>query len=157
MLQSLIFPTLPHAKLLKSEQVYKCRSIGETQLASGINSLIKFFMQSFSRFGILHGYYQRKIEHLLCMGFRVQILLKVLRFCCINREYFRKTFAEQYGQVIPVYSRKSQQVKTMYASTALHIGGRAGKKYLQKQGLNIGLNTLLRYAKSLSAELTRSI
>ena len=167
MLQSLIFPTLPYAKLLKSEQVYKCRSIGEIELGSGIISLIKFSMQSFSRFGVcpncgkasykIHGYYQRKIEHLPCIGFQVQILLKVPRFCCANRECSRQTFAEQYGQVIPVYSRKSQQMKTMYASTALHIGGRAGKKYLQKQGLSIGLNTLLRYAKSLSTEPTRSV
>jgi len=48
-------------------------------------------------------------------------------------------------------------MKTMYASTTLHIGGRAGKKYLQKQGLSIGLNILLRYAKSLSAEPTTSV
>ena len=36
----------------------------------------------------------------------------------------------------------------MYAHTGLHLGGRAGKKYLQKLGLNIRLNTMLRLTKS---------
>jgi len=45
----------------------------------------------------------------------------------------------------------------MYASTALPMGDRADKKYLQKQGLNVELNTFLKYAKSVSAEPTKSV
>lgn len=96
----------------------------------------------------IHGWYACQIHDLPCQGLRVRLNVDVRRFQCRNTACHRSTFAE----TLPIacrYQRRSQRLQQVHARVGLILGGVPGANLLQRLGMTVSGDTLLRTLQRL--------
>ncbi len=94
----------------------------------------------------VHSYYTRHPQDLPISGQRVQLLLHVRRFRCLNPQCPRQTFAERLPNV-PVSARQTSRLDTILESIAVVLSGQAGSRLAHQLAMPISADALLRRAK----------
>src|SRR5579863_2883136 len=75
----------------------------------------------------IHSYYTRSPQDLPISGRRVQLVLRVRRFRCLNPHCSRQTFAERLPN-LPVSARQTSRLLTILESIAIVLSGQAGSR-----------------------------
>lgn len=94
----------------------------------------------------IHSYYTRSPQDLPISGRRVQLVLRVRRFRCLNPQCARQTFAERLPQV-PVSARQTSRLAAIWESLAIVLSGQAGSRLADQLALPVSADTLLRRAR----------
>ena len=94
----------------------------------------------------VHSYYTRSPQDLPISGRRVQLVLWVRRFRCLNAQCPRQTFAERLPQ-LPVSARQTSRLGAILESIAIVLSGQAGSRLADQLAMPVSADTLLRRAK----------
>ncbi len=94
----------------------------------------------------VHSYYTRSPQDLPISGRRVQLVLRVRRFRCPNRQCSRQTFAERLPEVA-VWARQTSRLGAILESIAVVLSGQAGSRLTDQLAMPVSADTLLRRAK----------
>jgi len=94
----------------------------------------------------IHSYYTRSPQDLPISGQRVQLVLRVRRFRCLNVQCPRQTFAERLSN-LPVSARQTSRLGALLESIAVVLSGQAGSKLTHQLAMPVSADTLLRRAK----------
>lgn len=91
-----------------------------------------------------HSHYWRKPVDLPCAERQMRLCLLVRRFFCDNAMCERKTFAEQFPDVVVPYARRTNRLVAKQRQTGLELGGEAGARVLTEMAMPISGDTVLR-------------
>jgi len=94
----------------------------------------------------IHSYYTRSPQDLPISGQRVQLVLRVRRFRCLNAQCPRKTFAERLPE-LPVSARQTSRLGTILECIAVVLSVQAGSRLAQQLAMPVSADTLLRRVK----------
>jgi transposase len=97
----------------------------------------------------VHSRYLRQPADLPVGGRPVSILLAVRRFFCPNPGCARRTFAEQFGDLIGRRRRRTGSLLEMLDAVALALAGRAGTRLAARMAVTVSRMTLLRLIRAL--------
>jgi transposase len=97
----------------------------------------------------VHGGYSRSVADGAAGGRPVLVLLRVLRFRCVNPSCPRATFAVQAGGLTSRYCRRSVPLTAMLTGFGLELAGRAGARLAGKLGIAVHSSTILRLLAGL--------
>ena len=96
----------------------------------------------------VHSYYTRTIADLCWADRQVRLELHVRRFVCSNIACSRRTFAEQFGEQIKAYARRTKRCASQLQTIGLMLGGNAGARLAEAQGIPVSSDTLLRLVRA---------
>ena len=96
----------------------------------------------------VHSYYTRTIADLCWADRQVRLELHVRRFVCSNTACSRRTFAEQFGEQIKAYARRTKRCASQLQTIGLMLGGNAGARLAEAQGIPVSSDTLLRLVRA---------
>ena len=96
----------------------------------------------------VHSYYTRTIADLCWADRQVRLELHVRRFVCSNTACSRRTFAEQFGEQIKAYARRTKRCASQLQTIGLMLGGNAGVRLARRMGLSVSADTLLRLVRA---------
>ena len=82
-------------------------------------------------------------------GRRARLILTVRRFRCTNDSCSRRTFAEDFGEALPRYARRTRDATELLVEMALKAGGEEGARLAAAVGLPASPDTLLRLVRGL--------
>jgi len=94
----------------------------------------------------IHSYDTRSPQDLPISGQRVQLVLRVRRFRCLNAQCPRKTFAERLPE-LPVSARQTSRLGTILECIAVVLSVQAGSRLAQQLAMPVSADTLLRRVK----------
>ena len=97
----------------------------------------------------VHGGYSRSVADGAAGGRPVLVILRVLRFLCVNPSCPKATFAVQAGGLTSRYCRRSVPLTAMLTGFGLELAGRAGARLAGKLGITVHSSTILRLLASL--------
>jgi transposase len=95
----------------------------------------------------IHSRYQRTLADLPIVQRLVRLVLQVRRFFCDNPACPQRTFCERLPELAAAHARRTKRLSTEQRHLALDIGGEAGARLAQRQGMPISPATLLRLAR----------
>ncbi|MFL5693708.1 MAG: ISL3 family transposase, partial [Ktedonobacteraceae bacterium] len=98
----------------------------------------------------VHSYYIRSPQDLPISGRIVQLVLRVRRFRCQNRQCHRQTFAERFPD-LPISARQTSRLGVILESIAVVLSGQAGSRLTEQLAMPISADSLLRRAKKAPA------
>lgn len=87
--------------------------------------------------------YSRTLLDLPWAQRQVQLQLQVRRFVCTNPDCPRKIFAERLPELVLPYARRTTRLQHHVTELAFALGGEAGARQCQRDGLTISPDTLL--------------
>lgn len=82
-------------------------------------------------------------------GRKARLLVTVRRFRCIDDSCSRHTFAEDFGEKLPRYARRTKDAADLLVEMALKAGGEEGARLAAAAGLPVSPDTLLRLTRRL--------
>ena len=91
-----------------------------------------------------HSYYSQKPQDLTWVGKEYRLVLSVRRFFCKEDSGPQKVFVERFGEVLPVYARKTGKMLRLIEILGFALGGKAGAWVAQQIGMEIGADTMVR-------------
>ncbi len=97
----------------------------------------------------VHERYTRHPMDLPWRGHKARLLLTARRFRCTNDSCSRYTFAENFGEGLPKYARRTKEATCLLVDFALKAGGEEGARLAEAAGLPISPDTLLRVIRRL--------
>jgi transposase len=97
----------------------------------------------------VHSRYVRQPTDLPVGGRPVSILLAVRRFFCPNSRCVRRTFAEQFQDLIGRRRRRTGPLLAMLDAVGLALAGRAGARLAARMAVTVSRMTLLRLVRAL--------
>lgn len=100
----------------------------------------------------IHSHYQRHPHDLPCLGYRVQLHLKVRRFFCRYPDCSRCTFAEPFPELVCRKARRTQRLCQQQLAVAFAVSGEAGRRLLPFLGMSLSGDTLIRDIRKLPEE-----
>lgn len=92
----------------------------------------------------IHASYWRHPQDLPCLGLTVRLHLAVRRFACRNQACSRKTFAEEFRELLRPKARRTVRLRQHHLATAYVLGGEAGGRLAHWLGMPISGDTLIR-------------
>lgn len=92
----------------------------------------------------VHSRYTRTISDLSILGHRVLITFEARKFFCDNPECHKKTFAEQPGDEIFRYRRRTRRCEMLITQNGLKCSSESARKLLYAAGIHISGDTILR-------------
>jgi transposase len=95
----------------------------------------------------IHSHYQRTMADLPILQRSVRLVLYVRRFFCDNPTCQQHTFCERLPQLVAAGARRTTRLRTEQRRLALDVGGEAGARLAQRQGMPVSPATLLRLAR----------
>jgi transposase len=98
----------------------------------------------------VHSYDIRSPQDLPVSGRIVQLVLRVRRFRCQNRQCHRQTFEERLPD-LPVFARQTSRLGVILESIAVVLSGQAGSRLTEQLAMPISATSLLRRAKKARA------
>jgi transposase len=104
----------------------------------------------------VHSVYERHPKDLPLVGRAVGLCAQVRRFFCDNRNCGRRTFAEQFPELLAVKAQRTQRLKVNQQVIAFALGGRAGQALCQRLGMPLSADSLIRAIRD-SPELEMSV
>ena len=132
-------PSIPGLAYIRSEFVSSCTIIYacSTQLEACCPLCGTISTKS-------HSYYTRKPQDLTWVGREFRLILTVRRFFCKEKSCPRKIFVERFGEVLPVYARKTGRMLQLIEILGFSLGGKAGAWVAQQIGMEISADTVIR-------------
>ena len=97
----------------------------------------------------VHGGYSRTVADGAAGGRPVLIILRVLRFRCVNPSCPKVTFALQEDGLTSRYCRRSVPLTAMLTGFGLELAGRAGARLAGRLGIAVHSSTILRLVAAL--------
>lgn len=97
----------------------------------------------------VHERYKRRPMELPWRGRRARLLVTARRFRCVNGDCSRHTFAEDFGESLPRYARRTKDATNLLIEIALKAGGEEGARLAADTGLSVSPDTLLRIIRRL--------
>jgi transposase len=82
-------------------------------------------------------------------GRKARMVVTVRRFRCTNDSCDRCTFAEDFGEDLPRYARRTRDATELLVDFALKAGGEEGARLADAAGLPVSPDTLLRLIRGL--------
>lgn len=140
----------------------ECDGISQIYLSSGLlvqnieqsDGVFHVYATSSSEEGIcpycgyksskVHSRYVRVIHDLSILGHSVKIYLEVRKFFCYNHQCEKKTFAEQPGDEVFRYRRRTCRCERTVARHGLSVSSNSASKLLGCLGVHISPSTVLR-------------
>lgn len=98
----------------------------------------------------IHSRYQRTLQDLPCMNYRVTLLVKVRKFFCPNPNCQRRIFTERFSQLTEPWARRTSRLAQHLITIGLALGGKAGVRLSQHLSHPVSLNPLLQLLSRLS-------
>jgi transposase len=95
-----------------------------------------------------HGQYDRRIRDLPWQGRQVELQLLIRRFRCRNAQCHRKIFAERLSAVVSPRARQTIRLRQIVGATGYALGGLPAHRLLQRLGISVSRDTILRIVKS---------
>jgi len=92
----------------------------------------------------IHSHYSRTLADLPCCGQRVQWIVQVRRFRCLNPECKRKLFTERLPTCAPAYARRTLRQGGALSEVACTLGGKVGERIAALMSMVTSHDTLLR-------------
>ena len=92
----------------------------------------------------VHSRYQRVVNDLSILGREVLLTLEVRKFFCKNANCSKKTFAEQPGNEIFRYRRRTRRCETAVIRQGLSVSSGMASKLLSFSGIVLSRSTILR-------------
>ena len=100
----------------------------------------------------IHSHYQRHPHDLPCLGYRVQLHLKVRRFFCRYPDCSRCTFAEPFPELVCRKARRTQRLCQQQLAVAFAVSGEEGRRLLPFLGMSLSGDTLIQDIRKLPEE-----
>jgi transposase len=97
----------------------------------------------------VHGGYSRTVADGAASGRPVLIILRIVRFCCVNPSCPKSTFAVQADGLTSRYCRRSIPLTDMLTGFGLELAGRAGARLAARLGTAVHSSTILRLLADL--------
>lgn len=97
----------------------------------------------------VHGGYSRTVADGAAGGRPVLIILRVLRFLCLDPSCPKATFAMQADGLTSRYCRRSVPLTGMLTGFGLELAGRAGARLAARLGIAVHSSTILRLVAAL--------
>lgn len=97
----------------------------------------------------VHGGYSRTVADGATAGRPVLIILRMVRFCCVNPDCAKATFAVQADGLTSRYCRRSIPLTGMLTGFGLELAGRAGARLAGRLGITVHSSTILRLLAAL--------
>ena len=147
---------------LVTAKLPECDGISQIYLSSGLliqnieqsDGVFFVYASSSSEEGIcpycghksskVHSRYVRVIHDLSILGRSVNIYLEVRKFFCHNHQCEKKTFAEQPGDEVFRYRRRTCRCERAVARHGLSVSSNSASKLLGHLGVHISPSTVLR-------------
>jgi transposase len=104
----------------------------------------------------IHSYYTRIPHDLPIGGQAVQLVLRVRRFRCQNRACSRQTFVQELPEVVCRRGRRTVRLTATLTLFAMAMSGQAGSRLLNRIGMAVSGDTLLRLAKQAEAPAVKT-
>jgi transposase len=104
----------------------------------------------------VHSRYWRTVADLPCAQRSVWLHLLVRRFFCDNAECKRKTFAEQFPDIVVPFARRTEHLKTQQCQIGLALGGELGARVLVSMTRSVSGDTLLRLIRDTPLQVDHS-
>lgn len=98
----------------------------------------------------VHDRYVRRPVDLPWRGYPVRLRVTVRRFRCENSACRQSTFAEDCGQNLPRYARRTLEVRQHLLQIVQVAGGEAGARLARAGGLVVSPDTLLRLQRQVA-------
>jgi transposase len=95
-----------------------------------------------------HSHYQRRIADLPWQGRPVTLCFEVRRLRCGNRRCIRRIFAERAEEIVGMHGRRTVRLRDIQRSVGLALGGEAGTRLIERLGMPISADTLLRIVRN---------
>lgn len=92
----------------------------------------------------VHSRYSRTLADFPCCGQRVQWIVQVRRFRCLNAECKRKLFTERLPTCAPAYARRTLRQGDGLSEVACTLGGKVGERIAALMRMSMSHDTLLR-------------
>jgi len=92
----------------------------------------------------VHSRYIRTISDMSILGHKVSITFESRKFFCDNPHCGKKTFAEQPGDEIFRYRRRTRRCEMLVTQNGLKCSSESARKLLHAAGINISGDTILR-------------
>lgn len=92
----------------------------------------------------VHGGYSRTVADGAAAGRPILIILRVVRFRCVNPSCPKATFAVQADGLTSRYCRRSVPLTQMLTEFGLELAGRAGARLAGRLGITVHSSTVLR-------------
>ena len=92
----------------------------------------------------IHSHYCRRLRDIPISTWHVQLVIRIRRFRCQNRECTRQTFAESLADLAPAYARRSSRLTTALRAVGLVVGAQAGSRLAGQLRMKTSPTTLLR-------------
>lgn len=102
----------------------------------------------------VHSRYQRTVSDLPCVGRNTLLHLTVRRFFCDNELCKRKTFVEQFPDVLDPFARRTKRLIATQHQVGLALGGEAGARVLETIVMPTSSDTVLRLIREGSHQET---
>lgn len=94
-----------------------------------------------------HGWARRNLQDLPVQGKPVTVKLLLSRWRCAHRECARRTFTDRLPTVADPYARRTRRVGEIVGLLGHSAGGRPGERLMQRLGMPVSDNTILRQLK----------
>ncbi len=96
----------------------------------------------------VHSRYQRTVGDLPWAGRQVNLHLQVRRFYCPNPTCPRSTFSERLPTIVAPSARRTDRLAQEQSEIGFDLGGEAGARTAQRQGMPVSPDTLLRLVRN---------
>jgi transposase len=103
-----------------------------------------------------HGCSNRSLQDLPVQGKSVTVKLLLSRWRCANRKCERRTFTDRLPSVAVPYARRTTRVVEIVGLLGHSAGGRPGERLMQRLGMPVSDDTILRQLKRDAAGAQRN-
>ena len=94
-----------------------------------------------------HGWRHRRLQDLPAQGETVALRLRVSRWRCTSRDCKRSTFSDQLPTIAVPYARRTKRTAEIASHLGYSTGGRPGERLMQRLGMPVSDDTILRQLK----------
>lgn len=102
-----------------------------------------------------HSRYERRIRDLPWQGRPVELHVQVRRFRCRNAQCPRKIFGERLAAIASSKARQTSRLRETVGATGYALGGLPAHRLLQRLGISVSRDTVLRTVKSRLRALSK--
>ncbi|MDE3768699.1 ISL3 family transposase [Sinorhizobium meliloti] len=102
-----------------------------------------------------HGWSNRSLQDLPVQGKTVTVKLRLSRWRCAHQKCERQTFTDRLPTIASPYARRTRRVSEIVGLLGHSAGGRPGERLMQRLGMPVSDDTILRQLKRDAARAHR--
>ncbi len=102
----------------------------------------------------IHSRYTRLVADLPWAGWAMRLELHVRRFFCQNQECQRQIFTQRLPGLVAPYARRTMRLADLLTLIGFALGGEEGGYLVERMGLEISPETLLRLVRKQARRAT---